>query len=957
MKLRARVLTRLPATLKADGGITVDKQNGNWTVRPKWDDLTLIDNESDVSNKQVWVYDDVSGVYNRLNLPLISGGSVRYESAQELTQAQKEQARSNVGLPAMPVNVRSYGAKGDGVTDDTAAFVAAIAAGSNIFVPAGTYLITGITLPSFKRMFGVGINSVLLLKAGSTQPAIRITNGDRARIEDLSINGNKANQTLPLDGIAVKGSRTITIRNVSVSDARRYGIRVANSVAGTMSVIDGCSVSSCGTFPISGGGIFWNKTSNLTITDTNVNGNLYLGMGSYVQRRIVAAGNGSQTIFPYYNKILNDSDLRVYTRVNSTWIVTEKTLGVDFTVTGAGNVNGGTVVMTTPVPSGSTIEISRVKPQPGDIDFEDIFDLGAATSLNNSILNCFLNGNTNGIYTGTEWKLDVVQPPLDAWFVDVYAGYDQHMVVNGCQFRNNTNFSALLHANGVEFNSNILTGNGVGQPTASITPQGRGLTFKGNYFRNNGGAAIDIGMCADFIIEGNHFEDCYSNAVNIESSQNGIIANNYIINTNTGNDDVEGNQAAIDIVHNKFYSNFSSTKNIRISGNIIRPGANQKYGIYVTPPESPYTYEDIWITDNMMRGSGTTRDLQDSSLLAGVNVFFFNNVTSDYTQPAINHLTSRAVSLPGSGTNPPQVRVRSVDGSAAQLQMVPAGGGGFAVVNADGTPNFGTTSNAGAVGFIRAEATTVAGGTVNLQAAGSATNISIKATPKGTGLHLLGKTPAIESAATPSFNLLLNPTSTLTANRTLGLVTGDVNRTLDISASDVTISALAASLLDDTTKRAQAETLGAWHPIYVSGATASVTGTTAETAVDTVVIPANSLGAYGEIRVNFYVGYTNSANTKTIRLKFGGATYLTQSLTTTASYSMQSFVIKNTAANAQVGPPSTHGTQYNGASGVALTTGAADTTADQTLELTLQLGNAGETITRHSLTVEILKKD
>lgn len=39
------------------------------------------------------------------------------------------------------VNVRNYGATGDGVTNDTAAFVAAAAAGKSIYVPAGTYQI------------------------------------------------------------------------------------------------------------------------------------------------------------------------------------------------------------------------------------------------------------------------------------------------------------------------------------------------------------------------------------------------------------------------------------------------------------------------------------------------------------------------------------------------------------------------------------------------------------------------------------------------------------------------------------------------------------------------------------------------------------------------------------------------------------------------------------------------
>ena len=40
-------------------------------------------------------------------------------------------------------NVKSYGAKGDGTTDDTAAFSSAIASGNDLFIPDGEYIITG----------------------------------------------------------------------------------------------------------------------------------------------------------------------------------------------------------------------------------------------------------------------------------------------------------------------------------------------------------------------------------------------------------------------------------------------------------------------------------------------------------------------------------------------------------------------------------------------------------------------------------------------------------------------------------------------------------------------------------------------------------------------------------------------------------------------------------------------
>lgn len=54
------------------------------------------------------------------------------------------------------VSVKDFGAVGDGVTDDTAAFTAALATGKEVFVPAGTYGVTGIVFSNGSRLRGEG---------------------------------------------------------------------------------------------------------------------------------------------------------------------------------------------------------------------------------------------------------------------------------------------------------------------------------------------------------------------------------------------------------------------------------------------------------------------------------------------------------------------------------------------------------------------------------------------------------------------------------------------------------------------------------------------------------------------------------------------------------------------------------------------------------------------------------
>jgi polygalacturonase len=60
------------------------------------------------------------------------------------------------------VSVKDFGAVGDGTTDDTTAFVNALAASTSIYVPVGTYKLTSnITIPANTKLYGESISGVL----------------------------------------------------------------------------------------------------------------------------------------------------------------------------------------------------------------------------------------------------------------------------------------------------------------------------------------------------------------------------------------------------------------------------------------------------------------------------------------------------------------------------------------------------------------------------------------------------------------------------------------------------------------------------------------------------------------------------------------------------------------------------------------------------------------------------
>ncbi len=116
-----------------------------------------------------------------------------------------------------------------------------------------------------------------------------------------------------------------------------------------------------------------------------------------------------------------------------------------------------------------------------------------------------------------------------------------------------------------------------------------------------------------------------------------------------------------------------------------------------------------------------------------------------------------------------------------------------------------------------------------------------------------------------------------------------------------------------------------------------------------VPVPANMMGANGVIEIETLWTYTNSANAKNIRVRFGGTSgtlFLNTAPTTTYGLQNVCYIRNAGATNSQKGFVAASGSHYGTASGTPWpTTGAIDTTAAQGLIIGGQLTNTGETIT------------
>lgn len=208
------------------------------------------------------------------------------------------------------VSVAAFGARGDGVTDDTDAIQNALdvatEAGLETVLQPATYLLgSAVEVPSGAVVSGYG--ATLKMSAGAAHCAITASAAEGVTISGLTIDMNKASVTEPAtaydhsaDAVFLyTGASGVTLRDVTIHDAWQYGVYATGS-GGTLEDLGlyNVSVRACNI------GVFVNSGDRAQILGGSFRDNVESGVGisggsGHRVSSVDASDNGGHGIYAW----------------------------------------------------------------------------------------------------------------------------------------------------------------------------------------------------------------------------------------------------------------------------------------------------------------------------------------------------------------------------------------------------------------------------------------------------------------------------------------------------------------------------------------------------------------------------------------------------------------------------------------------------------------------------------
>jgi parallel beta-helix repeat protein len=537
----------------------------------------------------------------------------------------------------------SFGAKGDGIADDTAPIQSLLtaAAGGSAFIPAGTYLLSSTpNIPAGTTVYGSGPQTILKIKNAGNCDALNVL-GANVTIRDLTIDGNKANQTIAHTGIFSDAQDSLTVERVTVQSTKSYGMDLRNG--------NHLRVRSCTVVDSDNWGILV-TAGTTSITDVEVAGNR-VDRSSLAAATIVGGG------IAVVGQVSSSSSVKHY-RVhdNDVFLPTSPTdvacIGI---TTGTFLVAHGTVRGNTL--RGGYMGISVDSATNDTVTSNTIFGASVQAVELAKSSRCTVSANTidgNGL-TVAGIRATNTTP-------------DRNAIVGNVIYKCVTSGIEVVNCNRWTLSGNVIDGNGTMTQGILVSASNFTTISGGNTIYNTTGACILVqGASAHTTITGNTLDQT---AATYGINLNGSTVQYVTITGNTLNGNATGTHGVI----------AAATQFLVVTGNTFHAWTTAAVLLYAA---SAVTLDWITVTGNYMNATGgATTDLTGGAVL-GVNVVLTGNVgpqSGDY--PDFKNNVRRLV---GSGT--PEAAV--VAGIGSIFQRRDGGAATSTYVKESGTGNTG----------------------------------------------------------------------------------------------------------------------------------------------------------------------------------------------------------------------------------------------------------------------------